>query len=132
MSLFGILLVIEHVKPILGGIQMEQLINEQPMYVLPTLAEKFGVDKALMLQILHNKISEHGIFMDEYTWISQTYTEWEREISFWNLNKIKRTLLKLEEYGVVASTDEYNESKMDRTKWYAIDYPLLKMLLEMV
>ena len=111
---------------------MEQLINEQPMYVLPTLAEKFGVDKALMLQILHNKISEHGIFMDEYTWISQTYTEWEREISFWNLNKIKRTLLKLEEYGVVASTDEYNESKMDRTKWYAIDYPLLKMLLEMV
>ena len=45
------------------------------------------------------------------------------------LRKIKRALKNLEEKGIII-TGNFNKLKMDRTKWYTIDYEKLDNLID--
>ena len=46
---------------------------------------------------------------------------------FWSESTIKRTIKSLEEQGYLLSAN-YNRLKMDKTKWYSIDYEKLAEL----
>lgn len=105
------------------------LINEQPLQVLPSLANIIGLNEAIVLQQLHFflRISRNKI--GGRSWVYNTINDWQAEFSFWSVKTVQRTIDNLEKSGLVVSTDKFNKMKMDKTKWYTIDYKKLSDIL---
>ncbi|WP_338472623.1 hypothetical protein R4Z10_07750 [Niallia sp. XMNu-256] len=105
------------------------LIQENPMMILPSLAQKIGLNQAIVLQQFHYwlKSSKHTI--DGRKWIYNSYKEWERQFTFWSAKTIERTIRSLEEQGYLQSAN-YNRTRHDKTKWYSINYEKLAELEE--
>jgi uncharacterized phage protein (TIGR02220 family) len=103
------------------------LIKESPVMIIPSLAVKIGLNEAVVLQQIHYwlGISKHQI--EGRTWVYNTYEEWQKQIPFWSVSTIKRTILSLEMKGLLLSAN-FNAMKMDKTKWYSIDYEKLQEL----
>ncbi|GEN83597.1 hypothetical protein SLU01_19090 [Sporosarcina luteola] len=101
---------------------MNLLINEPPLQVLPSLAKRIGLNEAIILQQLHFRSLISNNMKDGHKWIYKTYDEWQEEFPFWSADTIKRAIRKLEKEGYVISTSAFNKMKMDKTKWYRIDY----------
>ena len=106
---------------------MKLLINESPLQIIPSLALKVGLNEAILLQQLHFRALISSNIRDGHKWIYKTYAEWKNEeFPFWSVDTIKRTIRKLENSGYIVSTSSYNRMKMDKTKWYRIDYSKLQ------
>ena len=107
------------------------LLDEQPLLVLPQLAVRIGLNESLILQQIHywNQINEklHNNFEDGFYWTFDSYIQWKEQFPFWSVDTIKRTIIKLEKSGLVISAN-YNKIKVDKTKWYIIDYKVLETL----
>jgi len=104
------------------------LIEEPPLQVLPTLATKIGLGKAILLQQVHYWCSnpKMGIVRDGKRWIRNTAEEWQKDnFPFWSLKTVKRTIAALEEDGLLLSRSDLNKSGYDRTKWYTINHEVL-------
>lgn len=108
------------------------LIDEQPLQVLPSLANLLGLNKAIFLQQVHYWLQKSEHIREGKRWIYNTYSEWQEQFPFWSIETIKRTVRSLEADGVVETTDRFNRYKMDHTKWYTIDYETLDLLYEEV
>ena len=106
------------------------LIAEPPLQLLPSLARAVGLNEAVFLQQLHYWLLATPHLKDSEPWVYNTYEEWHRQLDFWSVATIRRIVGSLEERGLVKSTDRFNASKVDRTKWYTIDYDALDRLLK--
>jgi hypothetical protein len=106
------------------------LITEPPLLVLPSLAIAIGLNEAIFLQQLHYWLLQAGKERDGRHWIYNTYDEWHAQLPFWSVRTIRRIVGTLEERGLVISTSAYNAHKVDKTKWYAIDYEEVDRLPE--
>lgn len=102
---------------------MNLLINEPPLQVLPSLARKVGLNEAILLQQLHFRSLISSNIRDGEKWVYKTFEGWQEEFPFWSIKTIKRIVKKLEDEEYIFSTSQYNRMKMDRTKWYRINYP---------
>lgn len=94
----------------------------------PEIAMIYGVDAAVMIWnldywIQKNKANERH-FHDGLYWTYNTAQAFTELFPFWTAKQITRILAKLEDAGVL-HTGNYNPSKYDRTKWYALDYDVL-------
>lgn len=100
------------------------LISEPPLQVLPSLAKLVGLNEAIILQQIHywSSTSEHEY--EGYKWIYNSYPSWQKQFQFWSPDTIKRAILKLEKEGYLV-TGNFNKMKIDRTKWYRINYEKL-------
>jgi len=103
------------------------LISESPLQVLPSLAEKIGLNQAIILQQIHYWLQKTDNVRDDQRWVYNSYPEWQKQFPWWGLNTIKRAIYALEEQGLLISAN-YNQHKMDKTKWYRIDYDKLETL----
>ncbi|WP_109064365.1 replication protein RepO [Aggregatibacter kilianii] len=101
------------------------LINEQPLQVIPSLAKAIGLNEAIFLQQLHYFLRISKNRADGRSWVYNTIKDWQAEFSFWSLKTVQRTIENLEKMGLILSTDKFNKMKMDKTKWYSIDYEKL-------
>ena len=107
---------------------MHLLIKESPLQVLPSLVMQVGLNEAILLQQLHFRLLISTNLRDGHKWVYKTYDEWKNEeFPFWSIDTIKRTIRRLEESGYLISTASYNRMKMDKTKWYRIDYKKLQL-----
>lgn len=105
---------------------MKLLINEAPLQIIPSLALKVGLNEAILLQQLHFRSLISQNKREGYKWVYKTYDDWRNdEFPFWSVETIKRTIRKLENKGYLVSTTIYNRMRMDKTKWYRIDYSTL-------
>lgn len=104
---------------------MKLLINEQPLQLLPSLVHLVGLNEALFLQQLHFRSLISKNVRDDYRWVYKTVDQWQEEFSFLSCMTIKRTIYNLEKQGYLISTSLYNKMKIDKTKWYRIDYTKL-------
>lgn len=110
---------------------MEEIFEKNLLTVSPVLAEKIGLNEAIVLQQVHYwlKIAEKKDldhhFYDNQWWIYNTYSEWKKQFPFWSEITIKRTFLRLEEMKILISAN-FNKMKCDHTKWYTIDYEMLE------
>lgn len=100
------------------------LIEDYPLLVSPTLAKEIGLSDAIVLQQVHFWISKRRHFEEGRYWVYNTYEGWQEQFPFWSVSTIKRTLVRLEESGLLI-TANYNKMKIDRTKWYTVDYDKL-------
>jgi uncharacterized phage protein (TIGR02220 family) len=108
---------------------MKLLINESPLQIIPSLALAVGLNEAIVLQQIHFRSLLSLHIREGEKWVFKTYDEWKRdEFPFWSVDTIKRTILRLERRGYLVSTSEYNRMRMDKTKWYRIDYLALHAL----
>jgi hypothetical protein len=106
------------------------LIAEPPLMVLPSLAALIGLNEAIFLQQLHYWLQKSGNERDGRLWVYNTYEEWLAQFPFWSKATLRRIVNGLEESGLVLSSSAYNQSKIDRTKWYSLDYDALDRLPE--
>lgn len=100
---------------------MNLLIDDKPLLVLPRLACAVGLEESIFLQQVHY-LCRNGHGKDGGSWVYNTYEEWIRVFPFWNEAKIGRVVRSLERQGVLKTTKKYNARKMDKRKWYAVDY----------
>ncbi|WP_032076835.1 DnaD domain-containing protein [Clostridium drakei] len=105
------------------------LENEITMVFQPKLAEIFGVTESIILQQIHYWLLKSNHIIDGTPWIYNSYEAWHNQISFLCKRTIIRAIKKLETSGVVLSSN-FNKSKMDKTKWYTIDYEKLESLCD--
>src|SRR3954454_13506450 len=103
------------------------LIYDNPIMILPTLAQKIGLNEAVMLQQIHYWIVSSQHEKDGRKWVYNTYKEWQLQLPFWSESTIKRSIKSLEDQGYLLSAN-YNRLKMDKTKWYSINYEKLAEL----
>lgn len=106
----------------------DYLMDEYPTVVLPSLAVAVGINEAIILQQIHywlkNNEAANRNFRNGYYWTYGTYAEWQKQFPWLSEITVKRVFLSLEKAGFIIS-DYFNASKMDRTKWYRIDYDKL-------
>lgn len=98
------------------------LIDDYPIQVLPNLAKIIGLNEAIFLQQLHYWSSKSGKSRDGKMWVYNTYEGWEDNFPFWSNATIRRIIKSLEDKNCIFTTSKYNAMKIDRTKWYAINY----------
>ena len=102
---------------------MNLLVAESPLIVLPTLAERIGLEESIFLQQVHFLTTYSKNEKDGFKWVYNTYEEWVSIFPFFkNADKIKRIVSKLEGLGVLVTTSQYNRLKIDRRKWYRVNY----------
>lgn len=105
------------------------LINENPVMIIPSLAVKIGLNEAVILQQIHYWVQTSRHVIEGRKWIFNTYKDWQEQLPFWSESTIKRTIHSLEKQGFLLSGN-WNRSKMDKTKWYTINYQQLEELTE--
>lgn len=98
--------------------------------------DKTGLNKAIFLNQLNYWIElneQAGInFKDGYYWSYSSYPRMiERDFPYWSVDTLKRAVTSLEKYGIVISAN-YNSVKMDKKKWYRIDYKRLQEVIDIV
>ena len=99
------------------------LIAENPMMVCPTLAVRIGLQEAIFLQQVHFLTLHSRNIRDGYRWVYNTYEDWLKIFPFFeNEQKIGRYVRKLEDLGVLVTSKEYNRNKLDKRKWYRVNY----------
>lgn len=103
---------------------MNLLINEPPLQVLPTLATQIGLNNAIVLQQVHYWLRVSNNDRDGHKWVYKTVEEWHSEFPFWSKRTLERIIQSLEELEILVAGN-YNKLKMDRTKWYRINYESL-------
>lgn len=104
------------------------LIDESPFQFQPSLAAAVGLNEAIFLQQLHYWMMRATQHRDGRWWVYKTLDQWCAEFPWWSAPTIRRIIAKVEEMGLVQSTDSYNASWADRTKWYTLDYERLEEL----
>jgi hypothetical protein len=87
------------------------------------IAKKYGVEEAVIIQnfgfwIKKNQANNKN-FHDGYYWTFNSAAALQELFPFWTASKVARLLRKLEEEGVLKSSN-YNNNPYDRTKWYTI------------
>ena len=108
------------------------LFGDYPIMVTKELATLLGLNEAIVLQQVHYWCNHNeragNNFRDGYYWCFNAYTKWHEEFPWWGDKTIRTTFRKLENLGLLV-TGNYNRVKMDRTKWYRIDYDALDALI---
>src|SRR5690554_4175288 len=77
------------------------LINEEPLQVLPGLAEKIGLNEAIVLQQLHYWLSRSTQVKEGEKWVYNTYDEWCAQFPFWSKATVRRVFTSLEKQGLI-------------------------------
>lgn len=103
------------------------LLDDKPIIVLPSLAEKVGLNEAIFLQQLNYWLIESRHCYEDKKWIYNTQEDWQEQFPFWSISTIRRTISKLESIGLLISGN-FNKKNFDRTKWYTINYQELEGL----
>ncbi|KFZ42226.1 DnaD domain protein [Anoxybacillus flavithermus] len=106
---------------------MKWLVDDDPLFVLPSVAVKLGLNESIFLQQLHYWLGKSTHTYDGYTWVYNTYEGWRKQFPFWSESTIRRTIVRLEKKRIVVSR---YRSKLDKTKWYRIDYDVLAQVLD--
>ena len=105
------------------------LLDEVPLMIMPQLAVKIGLNESIVLQQVHywleiNKKANKNL-RDGFYWTYNSYKEWQEQFPFFSTKTIQRTIVKLEKIDLLISAN-YNKLKIDRTKWYRINYETLE------
>ena len=97
----------------------------------PEVALTLGKSEAIFLQQLHYWLTsdnDMGTTFDGKRWIYNSYKAWAENLRIYSESTIRRAISKLEKIGVIV-TQNLNKKKSDHTKWYTINYDLLKSLI---
>lgn len=110
---------------------MSLLYDKHPLLVNPRLAALIGLNEAIVLQQIHywtekNRENDNNL-RDGYYWTYNTYEEWQKQFPFWSRSTVVKTFVNLGKANLLI-IGNYNKLKIDRTKWYRVNYDIVKSL----
>lgn len=105
------------------------LLDEYPIMFHSSLAVALGLNEAILLQKINLWLNCKPHDADGRSWIYNSYKSWQQQLPFFSESTIKRALKNLEDKGIII-TGNFNKMKMDRTKWYSINYKKLDELVD--
>lgn len=101
------------------------LTGKAPLLLDVDLAVIIGDREALFLNQLDYWLTNNEAagrnFRDGHYWTYNTYKDWQLQFPFWPVKTIERIVLSLERKKILV-IGNYNKLKIDRTKWYRINY----------
>ena len=101
------------------------LINEPPLQLLPSLANKIGLKEAIVLQQVHYWLPHANTKYDGKMWIYKTFERWhEQDFKFWSERTIQRIFKNLTDMGLLL-IEKLAINKQNRVNFYTIDYEKL-------
>jgi len=106
------------------------LRKEQPLVIDRELAAILGLNESIVLQQVEYWINKYKTKDDKRHyhegkwWIYNSYESWQENFPFWSKSTIRRAIKSLEDKEILI-TANYNKLKIDRTKWYSINYQML-------
>ena len=102
---------------------MSLLFKFRPLVISPQLAERIGLNEAIVLQQLKYWLNEteSGLDHDGQRWVYNTVDQWQKQFPFWSVDTVKRALKSLQLQGIIFA-EQLAKSKHDRTYHYAINY----------
>jgi hypothetical protein len=105
------------------------LFDEHPLVVSPKAAEVLGLHEAIILQQIHYWLQDktNDKVLDGRKWTYNSYSQWQEQFPFLSVDQIRRAINSLEKLGILIASN-YNKLKIDRTKWYTIDYKKLESI----
>lgn len=116
----------------------QYLLDEPPSFFHRSLAEKIGLDRAVVFQQLHFLLVMQENARNSYTyvdgryWVYNTYPKWVESYFTWMSERTcERIFAELEKLGIVISMQSV-KSSMNREKWYSIDYEKWEELAETI
>ena len=105
------------------------IINEDPIFFLPTLAVGVGLNEAILLQKIHGWLQCTPKEAIGRNWIYNSYKSWHEQLPFLSESTIKRAIKNLIDKGIIL-TNSFNQKSFDKTLWYSIDYEKLDEIVE--
>jgi len=105
------------------------LINEDPIFFLPTLAVGIGLNEAIILQKIHGWLQCTPKEHVGRNWIYNSYKSWKEQLPFLSESTIKRAVKNLIDKGIII-TENFNKKSFDKTLWYSINYEKLSEIVE--
>lgn len=108
---------------------MSLLFTRKPIVVNADLADRIGLNEAIVLQQVNYWItgSTAGEEHEGRKWVYNTFEKWQEEnFPFWSVDTVKRTFTRLKKMGLV-DVKQLRKSQHDHTNFYTINYenPLL-------
>ncbi|SHH76886.1 DnaD domain-containing protein [Clostridium magnum] len=103
--------------------------DENVMVFQPKLAQLLGLNETIIINQIHYWLKKKKNIIDGRPWVYNTYENWQEQICFLSVSTIKKAIKKLESMGIVIAGN-FNRSKIDKTKWYTIDYEVIQKLYE--
>ena len=105
------------------------LINEDPIFFLPSLAVGVGLNEAILLQKIHGWLQCTPKEHVGRNWIYNSYRSWHEQLPFMSETSIKRAIKNLIDKGIIIA-ENFNKNSFDKTLWYSIDYEKLTDLID--
>jgi hypothetical protein len=111
------------------------LIDEEPLVIIPAWAEAIGLNEAIVLQQIHylmttyKRVGQRENYRDGRWWVKKSIQDWQGDhFTFWSAKTVRNALDRLEKKGLVEGAF-FDQDKIDRTKWYTINYDKLREVL---
>lgn len=101
------------------------LFDEAPLVIAPSFAKVVGLNESIILQQLHYWLQKSNNQKNGYSWVYNTYEDWHKQFPFWSVSTIRRIITKLENQELII-VGNFNKIKIDKTKWYRINYPKIE------
>ncbi|RMC46551.1 hypothetical protein [Lactobacillus sp. ESL0230] len=92
------------------------------------LARKIGVDKAIMVSQISYWTDKNVNIREGYSWVYNTAKDWQEQFDWLSVKTVQRYLKSLVKMGLLVA-DNFNKMRIDRTKWYRVDYKKLAEML---
>ncbi|MBE6066884.1 MAG: DnaD domain protein [Clostridium lundense] len=109
--------------------KMNILENENLLLINPELAKIIGLSESIILCQMNYWIKRSNHVIGGRKWIYNTYAKWQDQFCFFCKSTIIKHIKKLEGLGIIVSGN-FNKLKIDRTKWYTIDYEGLDKIVQ--
>jgi hypothetical protein len=95
----------------------------------PLEAEAIGLNEAIVVARLRFWLGRSKHIYGGRPWIYNTYPEWQKQFPFWSVFTVKNIFRRLEELGVLESTQRFNANRWNKTKWYTLNEDVLAGLM---
>lgn len=102
---------------------MSLLFKFRPLVINPELAQRIGLNEAIVLQQLNYWLTEteSGVNHDGRRWVYNTYEKWAEQFPFWSPETVKRAFTSLVKSGVILA-EKLQKAQRDHTNFYAINF----------
>lgn len=102
---------------------MSLLFKFRPLVINPILAQRLGLNEAIVLQQVSYWLNEteSGVEHDGRRWIYNTYEQWIEQFPFWSQDTVKRAITSLRKQGVLI-VEKLSSDRLNHTNYYTINY----------
>jgi hypothetical protein len=108
-------------------------VNAQTVHMLyfcPLEAEVIGLNEAIVIARIRFWLGRSKHLFGGRPWVYNTYPDWQKQFSFWSVFTVKSIFRRLEELGVLESTQRFNTNRWNKTKWYTLNEKVLATMME--